>query len=253
MILDLAGQLAQWSELPEGLMCTYFSPAHKAVAAQLRDWMQAAGLDAAIDAVGNVVGRYASARRGRTKTLIVGSHYDTVANAGQFDGRLGILTALGGRGASASHRPAIAVSSRRDRLLRRGRRAILTRPISAAAPLPAASTRVCWSGATQNDVSLGTVLRKRRRRPCRHPGAWRGHRRPFAAISKFISSRVRFCWSSGLPVGVVTSIAGSARFRDYCRGRCRACGDRPDAASARCGGRGGGNRACGRAAVRGGC
>ncbi|MFZ0608707.1 MAG: hypothetical protein WAM75_13665, partial [Xanthobacteraceae bacterium] len=57
-ILDLARQLAQWSEMQDGLMCTFFSPAHKAVAAQLRDWMNAAGLKAAIDPIGNVVGRY---------------------------------------------------------------------------------------------------------------------------------------------------------------------------------------------------
>ena len=92
-ILDLAEQLAQFSETSDGLTCSYFSPAHKAAAAQLRDWMRAAGLEAEIDAVGNVVGRYASAAAA-AKTLIVGSHYDTVANAGRFDGRLGILTAL---------------------------------------------------------------------------------------------------------------------------------------------------------------
>jgi hydantoinase/carbamoylase family amidase len=92
-ILDLARKLAQWSELPDGLSCTYFSVAHKAVATQLRDWMRSAGLDAKIDAVGNVVGRYASSIAG-AKSLIVGSHYDTVVDAGQFDGRLGILTGL---------------------------------------------------------------------------------------------------------------------------------------------------------------
>jgi len=92
-ILDLARELAQWSEMQDGLMCTFFSPAHKAVAAQLRDWMGEAGLEAEVDPIGNVVGRYASRAPG-AKTLIVGSHYDTVANAGQFDGRLGILTGL---------------------------------------------------------------------------------------------------------------------------------------------------------------
>src|SRR5580700_1046666 len=92
-ILDMARQLAQFSETPDGLTCTYLSPAHKAAAAQLRDWMQAAGLAAQIDPVGNVVGRYPSAAPA-AKTLIVGSHYDTVVNAGRFDGRLGILTAL---------------------------------------------------------------------------------------------------------------------------------------------------------------
>ena len=92
-ILELAHRLARWSETPDGLTCTYFSPAHKAVAAELRAEMQAAGMTASIDAVGNVVGRYPSSAAA-AKTLIVGSHYDTVANAGQFDGRLGILTGL---------------------------------------------------------------------------------------------------------------------------------------------------------------
>jgi len=92
-IIELAHHLAQWSEMPEGLMCTYFSPVHKAVAIQLREWMLSAGLEAKIDPVGNVIGRYPSAEPG-AKTLILGSHYDTVANAGHFDGRLGILTAL---------------------------------------------------------------------------------------------------------------------------------------------------------------
>jgi hydantoinase/carbamoylase family amidase len=91
-ILEMARQLAQWSETSGGLTCTYFSAAHKAAARQLCEWMRSAGLDAEIDAVGNVVGRYASDRA--AKALIIGSHYDTVANAGLYDGRLGILTGL---------------------------------------------------------------------------------------------------------------------------------------------------------------
>jgi hydantoinase/carbamoylase family amidase len=54
--------------------------------------MQAAGLQAEIDAVGNVVGRLGGGRGG--KTLVLASHYDTVRNAGKYDGRLGILAAL---------------------------------------------------------------------------------------------------------------------------------------------------------------
>src|SRR5262249_22750422 len=92
-IVALADRLAELSESRDGLTCTYFSPAHRAVAANLREWMQAAGMTAEIDAVGNVVGRYAAADPD-AKTLIVGSHYDTVLDAGKFDGRLGILTPL---------------------------------------------------------------------------------------------------------------------------------------------------------------
>jgi N-carbamoyl-L-amino-acid hydrolase len=92
-ILDMARELAQFSETTEGLTCTYFSPAHKATAGRLRDWMRSAGLAAEIDAIGNVVGRYAGAAKA-SRNLIVGSHYDTVTDAGQFDGCLGILTAI---------------------------------------------------------------------------------------------------------------------------------------------------------------
>jgi allantoate deiminase/N-carbamoyl-L-amino-acid hydrolase len=52
--------------------------------------MLAAGLSVEIDAVGNVVGRLPCGRSG-AKTLITGSHYDTVIDAGRYDGRLGIV------------------------------------------------------------------------------------------------------------------------------------------------------------------
>ena len=89
-IVDLADRLATHTETAGGLTCTYLSRAHRAVAKELQDLMQAAGLDAAIDAVGNVTGRYRSANPA-AQALIVGSHYDTVVDAGKFDGRLGIL------------------------------------------------------------------------------------------------------------------------------------------------------------------
>jgi beta-ureidopropionase / N-carbamoyl-L-amino-acid hydrolase len=92
-IVDLAARLAEWSDTPEGLTCTYLTPAHRAVAAELRNWMRGAGMSADIDAAGNVVGRYHSDSRS-ARTLVLGSHYDTVRNAGRYDGRLGILTAL---------------------------------------------------------------------------------------------------------------------------------------------------------------
>jgi beta-ureidopropionase / N-carbamoyl-L-amino-acid hydrolase len=92
-ILDLADDLAHWSESTGALTCTFFSDAHRAVARQLRAWFTAAGLASEIDPVGNVVGRIPGSRPG-ARTLILGSHYDTVRNAGKYDGRLGILCAL---------------------------------------------------------------------------------------------------------------------------------------------------------------
>ncbi|SRR5579871_926898 len=92
-ILDLADDLAHWSESRGELTCTFFSDAHRAVARQLRDWFAAAGLASEIDPIGNVVGRRPGTGRG-ARTVILGSHYDTVRNAGRYDGRLGILCAL---------------------------------------------------------------------------------------------------------------------------------------------------------------
>ena len=92
-IMALADRLAHWSEAPDGLTCTYLSAAHRAVAAEIRGWMDQAGLATAIDGAANVVGRYA-ADDPNAPTLILASHYDTVRNAGKYDGRLGVLVAL---------------------------------------------------------------------------------------------------------------------------------------------------------------
>ena len=92
-IMELADRLAHWSESSDGLTCTYLSPAHRAVAAQIRDLMREAGLTTEIDTVANVIGRYPAADSA-APALIVASHYDTVRNAGRYDGRLGVLTAL---------------------------------------------------------------------------------------------------------------------------------------------------------------
>ena len=55
--------------------------------------MRAAGMDARLDAIGNVVGRYEGERAG-SAALMLGSHFDTVRNAGKWDGPLGVITAI---------------------------------------------------------------------------------------------------------------------------------------------------------------
>jgi N-carbamoyl-L-amino-acid hydrolase len=71
------------------LTVTYLTDAHRSAAARIVRDMRDAGFDSvAIDAVGNVVGRYEGSD-GRP-ALLTGSHYDTVRNGGKYDGRLGI-------------------------------------------------------------------------------------------------------------------------------------------------------------------
>ncbi|MBV7536365.1 allantoate amidohydrolase [Duganella sp. sic0402] len=89
-IMQWSEELAAWSDDEHALTCAYMTPAHRQTAAQLLEWMRAAGMDAHIDAVGNVTGVYRSTTP-NAKTLLTGSHYDTVRNGGKYDGRLGIL------------------------------------------------------------------------------------------------------------------------------------------------------------------
>jgi beta-ureidopropionase / N-carbamoyl-L-amino-acid hydrolase len=96
---DWAEQLAVHSD--EGyadkgqLTVTYLTDAHRACAAQLMQWMREdCGFnEVSQDAVGNVVGVYHGTRRDMPR-LMTGSHYDTVRNAGKYDGRLGILVPM---------------------------------------------------------------------------------------------------------------------------------------------------------------
>lgn len=209
-ILDMARRLAQWSELPDGLMCTYFSSAHKAAAAQLREWMGAAGLQAEIDAVGNVVGRYPSAAEA-ARTLIVGSHYDTVANAGQFDGRLGILAAL--VVAEHLHRTGRRLPFHLDVVGFSEEEGVrFSAPYLGSAAIAGRFDAGILERCDENGTSLAAVLREGGvdlaaiKMLARRPDTLRGYVELHIEQGPVLLQR-------GLPVGVVTGIAGSARFR----------------------------------------
>ena len=87
------------------LTVTYMTEAHRACAQRISMDMRQAGCDTVhIDAVGNVIGCYKKDSTSRPlegghntishKTLLTGSHFDTVRNGGKYDGRLGIYVPL---------------------------------------------------------------------------------------------------------------------------------------------------------------
>lgn len=92
-IIARAQSLGRHSDSPEHYTRTYLTPAHQAAARQLADWMREAGMAVRVDAVGNVIGRYEGASAG-AKTLLMGSHFDSVRNGGKYDGVLGILLGI---------------------------------------------------------------------------------------------------------------------------------------------------------------
>ncbi|RQP25303.1 2-oxo-4-hydroxy-4-carboxy-5-ureidoimidazoline decarboxylase [Piscinibacter terrae] len=76
------------------LTVTYLTEAHRTCSAQLVAWMKDCGFDeVSVDVVGNVVGIYHGSDP-HAKRLLTGSHYDTVRNAGKYDGRLGIFVPM---------------------------------------------------------------------------------------------------------------------------------------------------------------
>jgi hydantoinase/carbamoylase family amidase len=85
--------LARFTETPGMVTRTYLTPAHQAAGRQLIDWMAEAGMTAGFDAVGNVVGRLEGTDT-HAPAIVLGSHYDSVINAGRYDGPYGILAAI---------------------------------------------------------------------------------------------------------------------------------------------------------------
>ncbi|AJQ93433.1 allantoate amidohydrolase [Gynuella sunshinyii] len=98
--LELARQVLQRCDILAGISQTagivdrrYLTPEHRRANDQVQQWMQQAGLNTWQDAAGNQWGRLASSNR-EARTLIIGSHLDTVPNAGKYDGIVGVLAPL---------------------------------------------------------------------------------------------------------------------------------------------------------------
>ncbi|QPF88057.1 allantoate amidohydrolase [Bradyrhizobium genosp. L] len=92
-IVARINELAAISETPEHLARVFLTTEHRRAADLILSWMREAGMSAHLDAIGNVCGRYEGERPG-LPALMLGSHYDTVRDAGRWDGPLGVLTAI---------------------------------------------------------------------------------------------------------------------------------------------------------------
>src|SRR5215213_4615883 len=92
-VMALIEDLARHTDEPGRLTRLYLSPAHRAAAEATREMMRAAGLQATIDAAGSVVGRREGREPGRP-AILLGSHIDSVVDAGRYDGPLGVALGI---------------------------------------------------------------------------------------------------------------------------------------------------------------
>jgi allantoate deiminase/N-carbamoyl-L-amino-acid hydrolase len=208
-IMQWAEEIGAISDDEQGLTCAYMTPGHQRTAAQLADWMRAAGMQVHIDAVGNVVGRYA-AGDANAKTLITGSHYDTVRNGGKYDGRLGIL---------------LPIAIVKD-LHARGERLPFHLEVIGFAEEEGVRFRSTFLGSNavtgRFDLSLldmrdadGVSMREALERAGHDPRQIPAIARDPARLLGYVEVHIEqgpVLLEKGLPLGVVTAIAGSSRY-----------------------------------------
>ena len=201
--------LAGFTEVPGELTRLYLSPAHKAAALQVKHWMVQAGMEATIDAVGNVVGRYEGTAPDMP-ALLLGSHIDTVRNAGRYDGTLGVVAAIQAvaeLNSSGERRPfAIEVLAFGDEegvrfpVTLTGSRAVAGRLDPAA-----------LDAEDANRVSVREALQQFDCNPFEIPDVPRRREDVLGYIELHIEQGP-VLEAEGLPVGVVTAINGASRF-----------------------------------------
>ena len=85
--------LATFTDEPGQMTRLTLSPAHRAAVDELTRWFGEAGLTTRLDAMGTLIGRYEGQAAG-ARRLLIGSHIDTVKNAGIYDGNLGVILGL---------------------------------------------------------------------------------------------------------------------------------------------------------------
>ena len=92
-VMERCDALARCSELDGAIFRPFASDAMRRGQALVSEWMRAAGMAVSRDNVGNLRGRYDALVAG-APVLILGSHIDSVRDAGRYDGPLGVMVAI---------------------------------------------------------------------------------------------------------------------------------------------------------------
>ncbi len=94
-VMERCDILATFTTEPGRITRPYGTPALAEARDQIIAWMHGAGMTTRVDNIGNVFGRYdADPAVDDPKTFLIGGHHDSVVNAGRYDGTLGILTGI---------------------------------------------------------------------------------------------------------------------------------------------------------------
>jgi allantoate deiminase len=222
--MALVEDLALHTDEPGRLTRLYLSPAHRRAADATARIMREAGLDTAIDAAGSVVGRLAGARAG-APAILVGSHIDSVVDAGRFDGPLGVVLGIVAvealRAEGARLASAIEVVAFGDEENVRFPTHLSTSSALAGRYDPA------WLDGRDQD---GTTLREALVAFGGDPGGIPALARDPAAYRAYLEVHIEqgpLLEVESLPVGIVSAINGITRARAYVIGEAGHAGTVP--------------------------
>jgi allantoate deiminase len=228
MMTRAANQLARWldelgriSDERDKLTRTFLSPAMRRANARAGQWMRAAGLHVRDDQFGNLIGRLQS-EDGGAPTLVLGSHLDTVRDAGRFDGALGVLLPivalqeLKRRGVRLPFAVEVIGFSEEEGV-RFGRAYIGSKGY--AGQLRAGD----WSVRDADGVSVREALRARQGGTSPN----RSRRKRWLGYMEVHIEQGPVLEAEGLALGVVSAIAGQTRGRLTFRGQAGHAGTTP--------------------------
>lgn len=208
-IMAWADALAVHTDQPGILTRTYLTDAHHGAAAQLTEWMQAAGMTVRRDAAGNVIGRYEGAQA-NAPALLTGSHFDTVRDAGRYDGNLGVILPIAC--VAEWHRQgkrfpfAIEVIGFAEEEGVRFKATLLGSRAIAGTFDHNVLDNVDDAGRTMRDVMRAAGFDAAQLPAARHD------REKVLAFVEVHIEQGQVLLNEGLPVGVVTAISGATRF-----------------------------------------
>jgi allantoate deiminase len=214
-------ELGAISDEPGRLTRPFHSPAMSRANALVGAWMREAGLDVREDAAFNVIGRRASPRRG-ARTLLLGSHLDTVRDAGKYDGPLGVLVAL----AAVQH---LRESGRPDVAIGSNSKGPVDLPFHIEIAGFSDEEGVRYQTAYLGSGAMAGTLTRRDLARISEKGIERA-RRKRGELLAYVEAHIEqgpVLEQRDLPVGVVSAIAGQSRIRVEFHGRAGHAGTTP--------------------------
>jgi allantoate deiminase len=195
----MVNALGTISAEPDRLVRLFLSPEHRRAADRVAAWMREAGLEVSEDALGTVRGRLGQGRR-----LLIGSHIDTVIDAGKYDGPFGVIAGI----LAAEHFRAKSLPFGIDVLAfgdEEGSRFPAT--LSSSSACAGIFRTEILQLADRNGVSLGDAIKAYGKSPADIPAAAYS-RDEAVAYAEVHIEQGPVLETRGQPLGVVTAIIG---------------------------------------------